>query len=45
MEDDRRMNGIAEYARAPECRSVFIRKWFGETDPPRCGRCDRCRPK
>jgi ATP-dependent DNA helicase RecQ len=44
MEDDRRLASIADYARTPECRSVFIRRWFGEADPPKCGRCDRCRP-
>jgi hypothetical protein len=29
-------------ARPEDCRSRFLRRWFGETDPPRCGRCDRC---
>lgn len=44
-EDMRRINGIAEYAVTTECRSVFVRKWFGEDDPPECGKCDRCRAK
>ncbi|MCC6807513.1 MAG: RecQ family ATP-dependent DNA helicase [Deltaproteobacteria bacterium] len=45
IEDERRLHGIAEYARTEGCRSVFIRKWFGETDPPKCEKCDRCRPE
>ena len=44
-EDTRRLNAIADYADTRECRSVFIRRWFGETDPPKCGKCDRCRPR
>ena len=42
-QDSRRLQAMAEYAASDECRSVFIRKWFGEEDPPRCGQCDRCR--
>ena len=42
-EDLRRINRIAEYALAKECRSVYMRKWFGEESPPECGRCDNCR--
>jgi superfamily II DNA helicase RecQ len=34
---------IADYAHSEECRSVFIRRYFGEEYPPRCGTCDRCR--
>ncbi|MFW5926118.1 MAG: RecQ family ATP-dependent DNA helicase [Myxococcota bacterium] len=44
-EDDRRLRSIAEYAETPECRSVFIRRYFGEPDPPPCGKCDRCRER
>lgn len=44
-EDLRRINGIAEYAVTTECRSVFVRRWFGEQDPPPCGKCDHCRPR
>jgi hypothetical protein len=25
------------------CRSLFLRRYFGEEHPPRCGTCDRCR--
>ncbi|MHC5003512.1 MAG: RecQ family ATP-dependent DNA helicase [Planctomycetota bacterium] len=44
-EDQRRLRAIAEYAETEECRSVFLRKWFGEEDPPACGTCDRCRER
>jgi ATP-dependent DNA helicase RecQ len=42
-EGERRLRLIDDYARSFECRSVFIRRYFGEDDPPRCGTCDRCR--
>lgn len=42
-EDGRRLRAMAAYAAEPRCRSIFLRRWFGESDPPRCGRCDRCR--
>jgi ATP-dependent DNA helicase RecQ len=42
-EDVRRLRAIAEYAEAEECRSVFVRRFFGEESPPACGTCDRCR--
>ena len=42
-EDARRLRSIPAYAHTEGCRSVFIRKWFGEEDPPRCGKCDNCR--
>jgi ATP-dependent DNA helicase RecQ len=42
-EGERRLGAIADYARSEECRSVFLRRYFGEADPPRCGVCDRCR--
>jgi ATP-dependent DNA helicase RecQ len=43
FEGERRLRLVAEYARSTECRSVFIRRYFGEAHPPRCGTCDRCR--
>jgi ATP-dependent DNA helicase RecQ len=43
LADDRRLGAVRDYARTPECRSVFLRRYFGEPDPPRCGVCDRCR--
>ena len=42
-EGERRLRLIADYAHSDECRSVFIRRYFGEEHPPRCGTCDRCR--
>ena len=42
-EGERRLRLIADYAHSEECRSVFIRRYFGEEYPPRCGTCDRCR--
>lgn len=40
---ERRLATVAEYAMSGECRSVFLRRYFGEENPPRCGTCDRCR--
>jgi ATP-dependent DNA helicase RecQ len=40
--DDTHLENLDEYARTTECRSVFIRRYFGEEDPPECGTCDRC---
>jgi hypothetical protein len=42
-EGERRLRVVADYAQSEECRSVFIRRYFGEEHPPRCGTCDRCR--
>jgi ATP-dependent DNA helicase RecQ len=42
-EGERRLRLIADYAHSKECHSVFIRRYFGEQYPPRCGTCDRCR--
>jgi ATP-dependent DNA helicase RecQ len=43
FEGERKLKTVADYARSPECRSVFLRRYFGEANPPRCGICDRCR--
>ena len=45
LEDDRRLRAITDYSGPIDCRMRFIRMWFGESDPPRCGRCDRCRDR
>lgn len=45
IQDARRLAAIAEYAETEECRSRFIRRYFGEADPPQCGLCDRCRER
>jgi ATP-dependent DNA helicase RecQ len=42
-EDEKRLQAVAAYATTQGCRSVFLRRYFGEDDPPRCGSCDRCR--
>jgi hypothetical protein len=41
-EGERRLRAVADYAKTEECRSVFLRRYFGEEQPPRCGTCDRC---
>ena len=45
IEDAKRLGAVKEYALTDECRSRFIRRYFGEEDPPECGKCDRCRAK
>jgi ATP-dependent DNA helicase RecQ len=42
-EGERRLGAVADYARSEDCRSAFLRRYFGEEHPPRCGKCDRCR--
>ncbi len=42
-EGEHRLRTVAGYAQSEECRSVFLRRYFGEENPPRCGTCDRCR--
>jgi hypothetical protein len=41
-EDGRRMRAVVEYVNEPTCRSVALRRYFGDTDPSPCGRCDLC---
>ena len=43
FEDERRLRTVADYAQSKDCRSVLLRRYFGEEHPPRCGTCDRCR--
>jgi len=42
-EDESRLRAVFEYARTEQCRAAFLRRYFGEADPPDCGVCDRCR--
>lgn len=42
-QDVKRLAALAEYAETDECRSRFIRRYFGEESPPACGVCDNCR--
>ncbi|MHC4305019.1 MAG: RecQ family ATP-dependent DNA helicase [Planctomycetota bacterium] len=44
-QDERRLRAMTEYLETDQCRSVFLRRWFGEGDPPDCGNCDLCGPK
>ena len=43
LQDARHLQAIAAYAETEDCRSVFIRRYFGEARPPKCGICDNCR--
>jgi len=42
LEDVERLAALDHYARADECRSALLRRYFGEPDPPVCGTCDVC---
>jgi ATP-dependent DNA helicase RecQ len=42
-EDARRLQAIVDYAGEEECRSVALRRYFGDEDAAPCGRCDLCR--
>jgi ATP-dependent DNA helicase RecQ len=42
-EDGRRLKAVVDYVNEPECRSVALRRYFGDPDPAPCGRCDLCR--
>jgi len=42
-EDARRLRAVVEYANEQGCRSVALRRYFGDTDSTPCGRCDLCR--
>jgi len=42
-QDSRRLDTVAEYTSSPECRAVFLRKYFGEDGGAPCRICDVCR--
>jgi len=42
-QDSRRLDSVAEYANATECRSIFLRRYFGEDGASPCRICDVCR--
>src|SRR5262245_55253928 len=42
-EDARRLRAVVEYTQEPACRSVALRRYFGDDDATPCGRCDLCR--
>ncbi|PHI20330.1 recombinase RecQ [Lewinellaceae bacterium SD302] len=39
---EQRVETMIGYATLPRCRSVQLLEYFGEKDPPPCGRCDWC---
>ncbi len=41
----KKLEYMARYAVTSECREVFLRTYFGETDCKPCGNCDNCRAK
>jgi len=43
FEGERKLKTVEGYAHTQDCRSVFLRRYFGEDNPPSCGTCDRCR--
>src|SRR5213083_818398 len=42
-EDARRLRAVVEYANDTGCRSVALRRYFGDEDTTPRGRCDLCR--
>jgi ATP-dependent DNA helicase RecQ len=42
-QDGRRLDRLREYADSPECRAIFLRRYFGEEAGEPCGLCDICR--
>src|SRR6185295_19040481 len=37
------VTAVVEYTTEPTCRSVALRRYFGDDDATPCGRCDLCR--
>jgi len=42
-QDGRRLDRLAEYVDANECRAIFLRRYFGEEAGEPCRLCDICR--
>ena len=42
-QDGRRLDRLAEYVHATECRAIFLQRYFGEEAGTPCGLCDMCR--
>jgi ATP-dependent DNA helicase RecQ len=40
--DRQRLDALLAYVKAPGCRNQVILSYLGESDPPKCGRCDNC---
>jgi ATP-dependent DNA helicase RecQ len=43
VSDRRRLDSMIAYVNTRQCRAKHLREYFGEIDPPPCGRCDVCR--
>lgn len=41
----KKLTHIKGYAETPNCRSQYLQRYFGESDPPECGNCDNCLKK
>ncbi len=39
-----KLEAVIQFARTAGCRQRVILNYFGETDAPNCGTCDRCAP-
>ena len=39
---EQRAKEIMDYARTAGCRHAYLRRYFGESPPDRCGNCDNC---
>ena len=42
---EKRLGAMLRYLNGDECRSIAIRRYFGEQEPSPCGICDRCRER
>lgn len=42
LNDRKKLLSVVQYFRTEECRRNFISGYFGFTDEPACGNCDRC---
>ncbi|AXJ01408.1 ATP-dependent DNA helicase RecQ [Cyclonatronum proteinivorum] len=38
----KKLQYMQAYCETSDCRSRFLRTYFGEVNPPRCGTCDNC---
>ena len=42
---EKRLGAMLRYLNGDECRSIAIRRYFGEQEPSPCGICDRCQKR
>jgi ATP-dependent DNA helicase RecQ len=45
IQDNRRLDALADYARTTDCRASFLRAYFGESEADRCDLCDNCQER